>query len=163
MKQLFQSFLNRSQKESDKIRIQCFTSHYDLPVHNWFKLNKDTDFQYLFKEKRQPTEKEIPVLSDIYADLLQEYVDLFGFSEKSLNIFRKKKEIAVHQLDYMINDDRKVLTKLEIAKLQLKSMIESEFEVNLYELKPKIEKLQGRFIDFKKETVVEWNSLLKTL
>jgi len=162
MKKLFQLFLKKSSKESD-FKNQCFTSLYDVTVHNWFQVNKEGDFASLIKDKREATALELPLLHEIYHDLMNQYIELFGFTKSSLAIFKKKKEIAVHQLDYLITNDKKVIAQMEIAKLQLTSLIEQEIDVNLYELKPQIEKLQGRHIDFKKESVVEWFNILKSI
>ena len=142
---------------------RSFESLSDLPVYNWFKVNETNNLAHLLVVFREINSKEAEFLSEVYHNLMTEYIDLYGVSQQFRQILLKKREIALYQCDLFLTGDKMFLTLIKIAQIELKELIEIQSDNDFEEVKAVISKHMGFRIDPKITTVTEYQSYLKLI
>lgn len=133
------------------------------------KIHEEHNLAYLVRTdtlhigKRKVNKLREIALASIWNQIMEEYIKRFGFTEEYLEIVRKQKEIAQHQMKRIITGDRTIETFIQICKNELKQMQNDMTGSNFWELKGHIEKGMGFVINPMRVTVAEFYSYIKIL
>lgn len=102
------------------ITPKYYKSISELPVKAWFDIHKTGNYNLLLKNKRRLTKKQIVKLSQAWESLVNEWITTFGFSDEYNIELEAKVELANMQADYVINNDRSLLTLIAIEEEKIK-------------------------------------------
>lgn len=139
-----------------------YNSISNLPLYIWEEIHKTNKLSYLIKTKVEV--KNCPQLASIWANIYNEYLLEFGLSEKYNDILNLKRQIAIKQAEYIITNDRILLTYINLDKENLKVLTKPIAKVsNFRENIINIEKIQGVKINPMNITVLEYFNYLKHL
>jgi hypothetical protein len=125
----------------------------DLPVYHWNKINETGDISYLGGENKKENEK-------LWQDIQDQFVDTYLIkSDNFIEIFLKKKDIAVQEIEMVLSGDRSLATFINIAKLELEKMTEVKGKkISFNEQVALIEKFMGFQINTKITSVSQFYS-----
>jgi len=131
----------------------------ECPLFNWVKINEGK-LNYIIKGNIQKEETE-EELSEAYNILYDSYIEKLGLSneyKKLLNLMKKK---AVLELDYILQEDEFLQTKIEIEERRLKEIIKGEEKENQIEKTLiYLSKWVGYRLPIKEVTVLEFYTIL---
>lgn len=103
-------------------------------------------------------------MHELWQEIHEAYVKMFGFGENYLDILEKKKEIALLQCELMLNADNTIYTFIEIAELELAELEKNtKGQHNFFETKAAVDKILGFQMDINKTSVAEFYSHIKLL
>ena len=102
------------------------------------------------------------VLGILWRKILDQFIDRFGFSDNSLEIIRKQKEIIALTVDKIANDNKSANAFIKIAEEQLKALQANDKGMNFHELKALVE-LEWGHLNPMIVTVGEFYSYVKIL
>ncbi len=131
----------------------------NLPIKRWFKILATGDLKYLYVGQNGPVNKR---LSDMWLAIEQQYYDEFGVDVEFQIRIEWTKEKILLECEYVITEDRKLLSQIAILENELSDQGE-EFTVKMYDTKDKIEQIRGYQIDLDKTTVIEWVYMVKNV
>jgi len=133
----------------------------ELPIYNWNKIFETSDLDYLKKNNNKKVKEEF--LVELWVKLQNEYLDEFGLE----SIFKQKleiqKKIAIKNYEFILKNDRFILTEIDILNAELKSLELNKAGLNFWQVKDKVEQSKGYRFDAKIVTVIEWFYALKEL
>lgn len=102
-------------------------AHYDsldAPVFVWNKVHESQDMSWLLVKKQKVSNRILAKLTLAWEKIYNEYLSVFGASEKFLAVKRKEISIALRKLKFIETGDRTELTWIEIEEEELQVMRE---------------------------------------
>lgn len=111
-----------------RIERKCYASIDTLPVYYWNKIHETENLSFLFREdvfslhRRKPNKLTSVALAYLWRQILNEYIEAFGFDKQIIRQFRIEKEIALLKCEMILNKNKKLLTEIEIKKKELENV-----------------------------------------
>lgn len=146
-----------------KNKLEYYKSLDEMPIANWFKIQETNDLKYMLVKTRKVSTKEIEELEKGLKKLSSEYIDTFGISDEYRQILELSRDIEVLKIDFILTQDRSLLTMIEIKKDQLKAISKSNNKSDLNKLKMHVNKFMGYSVDMNKTSVKEFYTYLEGL
>lgn len=146
-----------------KNKLEYYKSLDEMPIANWFKIQQTNDLKYLLVKTRKVSTKEVSELEKGLKKLSNEYIDTFGISDEYRQILELSRDIEVLKIDFILTQDRSLLTMIEIKKDQLKAISKSNNKSDLNKLKMHVNKFMGYSVDMNKTSVKEFYTYLEGL
>lgn len=135
-----------------------------LPIINWEMVHKKNDFTYLLHKAEKLSEAQIALLKKVWENIYDEYIEVFGFGDQFKDMMKLKLEIAKLQLRKIIEKKESLQNFINVAQLRLDKMqINTTGGADIYKMKAAIEKKLGVHIPLKDTSVREFYSYLKDL
>lgn len=146
-----------------KIKLEYYKSIDELPIKNWFKIQRTNDLSHLLKTFQAVNESQRNELELAFDCIWKEYIDTFGVSESMRQVLELRRDIMVDKCDMFIKNDRSKLTFIRIKEAELQKII-SQQQVEKYDTtRAYIEKYMGFRIDDERTTTKEYYSYLKLM
>lgn len=156
----------RSKKKSttESKQLDCFRSIDSLPIKIWFDIHKTGDFRLLLKEIVTINAKQFQELFEVWNEIYNQYIEMFGLSEEFLADLNQQVQLANYKAEFIITGDRyfKTLIKIEEAKIEFENKGKGE-PMELEMLLAKMSKYYGFKLESKELTVVQYYSYLKNV
>lgn len=146
-----------------KNKLEYYKSLDEMPIANWFKIQQTNDLKYMLVKTRKVSTKEVSELENGLKKLSNEYIDTFGISDEYRQILELSRDIEVLKIDFILTQDRSLLTMIEIKKDQLKAISKSNNKSDLNKLKMHVNKFMGYSVDMNKTSVKEFYTYLEGL
>lgn len=146
-----------------KNKLEYYKSLDEMPIANWFKIQQTNDLKYMLVKTRKVSTKEVSELEKGLKKLSNEYIDTFGISDEYRQILELSRDIEVLKIDFILTQDRSLLTMIEIKKDQLKAISKSNNKSDLNKLKMHVNKFMGYSVDMNKTSVKEFYTYLEGL
>jgi len=139
----------------------CYTTIDDLPIKIWFEIHKTGNYTTLMKRDIPFTDKIAFQLSEIWNNIYNEYITLFGLSDEFMADLRAEIKLANLQADYIITGQRylKTLIKIEKEKIRLLGVDITE-PIELNSVLAKMSKYYGFKLTARELTVSEYYSYI---
>lgn len=102
--------------------LKCYDNNDTLPIYNWRKYRETKDPCHLFNVYRKASSHEMILLEEMWEKRYEEYIELFGFSERFLEAHRKEVEIGLIRCNGIENEDNTFYTFEDIAIQELKAL-----------------------------------------
>lgn len=124
-----------------------------MPILYWDKVHETGNLSYLLIsdtihiEKKQPSLLRKYALRILWRELLEQYVQRFGFSESFLEAFRKEKEIVSMGFQRMASNDRSLNAFIKIAEQELAEIKNQGKRGTFDQTLASVEKFMGYSID----------------
>ena len=133
-----------------------YNTIHELPMWNFFMINKTEDYKYLFKVY-DPNEKVTQKLVLLWQKINTELFDELGVSNEMQDHFRAIRRLNIAKIDALIHGGA-YLTLYELEQKQFERMKSnnSASEESFYKSKIGVEKVVGTFLDLKKISVYEY-------
>ena len=108
----------------------------DIPIWHWDKA-EEGEYQYLYMDAK----KQVPIENDrdkvmlmlAWDNLMDQYVNHFGFDKKYTQYLKKMKAIALLRCDAHLNNERFKLALADSKEAELNTMNEGQEKVPLYD------------------------------
>lgn len=145
--------------------IHTYDSIENLPVSLWNKIHEKSDYTFL-KINRingKVSKEEFAYLKKTWEVIFSEFIERFGFSENSINILLKKKQIAFLQWQFIESSDRSMHTFIEIEKKELLELERENSGHDFWQSKANMEMAMGFQIDPINTTVIQFYSYREIL
>jgi len=135
-----------------------------LPIKIWFDIHKTGDFRLLLKEIVTINAKQFQELFEVWNEIYNQYIEMFGLSEEFLADLNQQVQLANYKAEFIITGDRyfKTLIKIEEAKIEFENKGKGE-PMELEMLLAKMSKYYGFKLESKELTVVQYYSYLKNV
>ncbi len=109
-------------------RYMKFRSIEELPIWNWNKIKEEEDFRYLLKlddyfDLPVPDPEVIVELGFLWEKVKDQFTERFGFPDQFKRIEKKRIEIDLLMLDFIITGDIGLQTLIQVKRKQLEGMI----------------------------------------
>lgn len=124
----------------------------ELPLHNWFKINKG-EIEYCRRDLEKGTSKEDIEFCDKISD---SYYDELGIDVEMIRVLDLQKELAEARLDWVITGNNFIKNSINRLEIEIKELIEREPEGNFGETIIHLSKWIGHRIDVRIVTVKEF-------
>lgn len=135
---------------------EFYTDINDLPLYNWLKL-QEGKYEYVNKSLHICKENE-----QYFNDLYDQYLQKRGLSEQYRRILNCVKKIALLECDYVIKNDRFLLTLIDIEREKYKQLTKvTGKEVSIEKTLIFLSKWIGYRLDPKQITVLEYYNILE--
>lgn len=85
-----------------------------LPLWNWQKIHETNDLSYLGKSRN---------IIDVWLKISDEFVDEFGISDAYRAILELQKDIAILNIDMILDDDPSLQTFIDIKEHELRELL----------------------------------------
>lgn len=144
-------------------KLEYYKSLDEMPVYNWFKIQQTNDLKYMLVKTRKVSTKEIEELEKGLKKLSSEYIDTFGISDEYRQILELSRDIEVLKIDFILTQDRSLLTMIEIKKDQLKAISQNKNKSDVHKLKMHADKYMGFSINTKETSVKEFYTIIESL
>ncbi len=142
-----------------------FTSIDDLPQWNWVQVHKTNNFAYLKKlnSYRKLETDRSKKLEQLWFQIYDEYLAEFERSKEYEELMECKKSIARMKNEYILTEDRNLLTFIKIEELELEHTLKKGKGMSFESVVVSIQKIQGINIPVKEITVYSYNNYLRAL
>lgn len=144
-------------------KLEYYKSLDEMPVWNWFQIQKTNDLKYMLIKIRKISDKDKKELEPGLKTLSNEYIDTFGISDEYRQILELSRDIRVLEIDFLLTGDRSLLTMIEIKKVQLKAMAQENKRSDMFKIKMHADKYMGFSIDVKTTSVKEFYTIVESL
>jgi hypothetical protein len=135
-----------------------------MPAYNWFEYQATQDVNFVLRKYKKTNKRYQKALLLLWADLINEYVSLYGFSPDFKQAFQKRKEILELKVRYAETEENILLTQIEIKEQELAAIYKEKPEqMETDELKATLEQFLKFQIDMKKTSVTEFYGYIKLL
>lgn len=135
---------------------EYYTSIENLPIYNWFAIQKSNDVISLLKVQRVVNEDERKELTQVFEFIWREFVDAFGVSDTMRSVLELRRDILVETCDMYLNNDRSRLTFINIKKKELEKILNTQETKGIDNTKGYVEKYLGFRLNSKEVTVKEY-------
>jgi len=142
--------------------VNYYATIHDLPAHNWFRVHDTGDMSYLLRNRKKIGTMRQYLLSGVWADLYDQYIEAFGFSKEFLTILEKQKEVALLQCEKIMSNDKSLNAIINVAKSELNDMRKDTSGGNYMTARMHIEKVTGVPFNLRTNSVYEFYSYLKS-
>lgn len=142
---------------------EYYTSIENLPIYNWFAIQKSNDVISLLKVQRVVNEDERKELTQVFEFIWREFVDAFGVSDTMRSVLELRRDILVETCDMYLNNDRSRLTFINIKKKELEKILNTQETKGIDNTKGYVEKYLGFRLNSKEVTVKEYYGYVKML
>ncbi len=146
-----------------KNKIEYFTSIDNLPIDNWFALQKSNDVVFLLKRSKVINDLERKELTKAFDLIWREFIDTFGVSDIMRSIMELRRDILVETCDMYLNNDRSRLTFINLKKRELENIFKDQGEKQYDNTKGYVEKYLGFRLNGKEVTVREYYGYIKMM
>lgn len=146
-----------------KNKLEYYKSLDEMPIANWFKIQQTNDLKYMLVKTRKVSTKEVSELEKGLKTLSNEYIDTFGISDEYRKILELSRDIEVLKIDFILTQDRSLLTMIEIKKDQLKAISKNKNKSDVHKLKMYADKYMGFSINTKEVSVKEFYTIIESL
>lgn len=156
---LFQKKLNKNLGQHN-----CYLSIDELPIKIWFDIHKDGDYTKLLKVSIELNDKTILAISNVWMNLYNEYIDIFGLSDEFMADLRAEIKVANMRADLIITGDRylKTLIRIEEEKKRI-SDLDIKPPNELETILAKMSKYYGFKLSSRELTVAEYYSYINNI
>jgi len=140
----------------------CYNSLEDLPMWNWWKVRSNADLNFLKVDYNKPTKSN---LSELFAELENEYLEKFGAGKESEQLLDLLKRKIVNQADLLMGK-KWVSNHIKVIDFQIQQLEQStkgQPQQSLEEISSILSKYMGFRVDPKVESVVEFKAKLNLL
>ncbi len=140
---------------------QFYSSIDEMPIYNWFKIQKTNDYSWCIKSGRKNWAKERDL--HIHWDILFcEYIDTFGISDEFREILKLKAKIAIMKYDMHFKRNKGLKTLVDIQEGELNKKVNKEMNDSFNDVKTYLIKfLNGMPVDERIMTVKEYYGHIK--
>jgi hypothetical protein len=139
-----------------KKKLNFYSTIDDLPVYNWFQIQKTNDLVWLLKESKTLSDDNKIQLEAIWREIYFEFLDTFGIPEQMKEILSLKRDIAVLNARMYIDSDSSLLTFIEIKEYQLAKLTASNEVNSVGNVRVYVEKFMGFKLNEKEISVKEF-------
>jgi hypothetical protein len=130
----------------------------DIPLYNWIKCTQG-NFEFVLKEQIEVDLKECEQQFNLIFD---EYIQNNGLSNTYLRLLKLVKKKALLEVDYVISQDRFLLTKIEVCEQDIDTFKKSQDRgISIQETLVILSKYMGYRLDWKVITKSEYDMILK--
>ena len=112
-----------------KNKLEYYKSLDEMPIANWFKIQQTNDLKYMLVKTRKSKHKGSIRAWKGTKKLSNEYIDTFGISDEHRQILELSRDIEVLKIDFILTQDRSLLTMIEIKKDQLKAISKKQQQI----------------------------------
>jgi hypothetical protein len=130
-----------------------------LPVWNWWKIHETKDLKYLLKQDKKLT----PHADIIFDKIYSEFISIFGVGENYKQYLEKLKEIAIAEIDMVLDKDPAMETFIDIMKVELEEIKNAGSGGTYMDTAIAVEKNMGFKLNTKEISVFEYYSYIKSL
>jgi len=146
-----------------KKKLNFYLSIDDLPIYNWFQIQKTNDLVWLLKEHKTLSDENKIQLEAIWREIYFEFLDVFGIPEQMKQILSLKRDIAVLNARMFIDTDPSLLTFIEIKEFDLAKLTNQSESKQTGSVKVYVEKFMGFKLNEKEISVKEFYQYLEAL
>lgn len=113
----------KQSKKEKKVKTLVYNSLDELPLYNWNKVYDTKDFRFILVNATPQNIDTLPFQeSDLvygWEKLYDEYMTLFGLTEKFKRVLKVEKKIALLTCEMLLKEKKHLATKISIARKQL--------------------------------------------
>ncbi len=142
-------------------KLECFNSLEEMPVWNWFQIQKTNDLKYMLVKTRKVSEREVLQLQQALKKISNEYIDTFGISDEYRRILELNRDIKVLEIDFILTKDRSKLTMIELKKAELKATVNGGSKMSIEKIKMQVDKYMHYNVDLKTVSVKQFYTYLE--
>ena len=135
-----------------------------LPIYNWHQINETGNLVYLYIQEEY--EEEIFDNEDLmllWDSIYNEYIEVFGLSDKYLEYMNKKISISKLQADQVITGNRTLNTLMRAKERELADLTADFFKGTYLDTQVAIERYMGFQLDPKKVSVNKFYTYLNNM
>jgi hypothetical protein len=146
-----------------EIKSKYYTHISNLPVENYFKIQKEQDLTYLLRDKEtKVTNKDLFKMAEIWSDLDYQFLDEFGISSDQQAKVILEQSILILEIEVALGNVTGNRNSLELLKASmLLSYPEKENkDFNYHTILASSCKFMGFWRDPKEQTVLDFYSNL---
>jgi hypothetical protein len=138
--------------------LEKYWKFEDIPLFNWIKCTQG-NFEYVLKKQSEVDLKEC---EQQFNAIFDEYIQNNGLSNTYLRLLKLVKKKALLEVDYVINEDRFLLTKIELCEVEIDTFKKSQDRgITIQETLVILSKYMGYRLDWKVITKSEYDMILK--
>lgn len=138
-----------------------YTSIDDLPQYNWRMISEKNDLSFLLLNKHQKFDKI--KMEKVFEQIKDEYIDTFGISENYKKILDLRKDIVCLQIEIAVSGDRFIENHIDIAKIELKKLLENTSKGKPSETTVHLSKHMGFQVNERTITVREYAEMVEVM
>jgi hypothetical protein len=136
-----------------------FSDLHELPAFNWFRATETKNLTWLLKDRTKKCSQS--KLEQVFQDLNDQLIDLFGISDNYLNYMLKLRAYNIAKAKWLLSDNNFDKTMMLVAQQQLEEIAKQFGESkNVLAEKINAERILGFRIDVKQISVVEYYNYL---
>ena len=142
---------------------KCLRNYYksikETPIFNWFEFQDTNDFSFLLKKGKVNKHK-----FKAFRMLQNEFIEVFGFDPKALELFRKKIDLQIMKNDIALTGDKSNQMFVDMLEIEIvESSPKDDEERNYLESVIAVEQMMKFKLNLKETTVFEFYSYIKQL
>lgn len=146
-------------KYEKKCLNNYFTSIKELPIYNWFEFQDTSDFSLLLKEGKLNRYK-----IKAFKTLQNEFIEIFGFDQKTIELFKKKIELQILKNEIILGGDISNQVFVDMLELEIEEHTpKNEGERNYFESVIAVENMMKFKLNLKETSVFEFYSYIKQI
>ena len=138
---------------------EYYTSLDDLPVWNWWEVQKG-EFKHLLKDSSSKLDNR---LESVLEQLHEQYIKEFGLDSRFKKILRLRTEIQILKNEKAITGDLSKQIFIDVKEVELKALISNTPEGSNKETTAAISKFMGFPIIVKKISVIDYYSNIELM
>lgn len=155
--------MKKKAKKAKKVLLKFYKSIDELTIDRWFKIDEKNDLSHLLIGKeRKLKPHEIKILEVVWDNMLCEFVDEFGISEKMKNINTCRKKIILFEIKQATTGENQQ-TFINVERKKLENLTKEEVKQSNSKSIADIAKYMGFRLNTKEVTVKEYFSYVNKL
>jgi len=156
-------FWKRLTKQSKELNY--YDSIDKLPIKIWFDVHSSGDYSLLLIDPKDLEDEELINLEDVWQNIYNQYIKMFGLSEDYIDYLDSKKELALMKCEMILDKSKKYLKtmiKIEEEKLKGEKKKKKDSAI-LNKTIAKISKYYGFHLKSSELTVSEYYSYIENI
>ncbi len=143
--------------------LKYYNSIEDLPLKNWFKIQKTNDIVWLLHKQIKVSIKQKIQLDRAFYIIWKEFINTFGISDAMQKILELRRDIQVLKSDMYLRKDRSRLGLIRVKERELKSLTDDTNKKEFDNTQAYVAKFMGFKIDENTTTVKEYYGYMEIM